>query len=99
MLTMEECAAIEEEVNRVIQLDLPVHEEYLDRVKAAAHFNLSRLPDEAGETIRIISIGDYDACPCSGPHIMHTLEIGRFRIISNSHENGVLRLRFKIDDE
>ena len=29
-------------------------------------FNLSSLPDDAGDTLRIIRIGDYDACPCRG---------------------------------
>ena len=32
-------------------------------------FNLSRLPEDAGENIRIVTIGDYDTCPCIGPHV------------------------------
>ncbi|MBU2585996.1 MAG: alanine-tRNA synthetase second additional domain-containing protein, partial [Bacteroidetes bacterium] len=50
-------------------------------------------------TLRIIKIGDYDSCPCSGIHVNSTSEIGRFKIISTSFENDVLRLRFKLLDK
>ena len=50
----------------------------------------------AGDKIRIIRIGDYDACPCSGLHVSSTNEIGTFKIISTDHNEGVLRVRFKL---
>jgi len=59
---------------------------------------LDKLPDQAGDEIRIIKIGDYDACPCIGSHVSSSKEIGFFKIISSSFENGVLRLRFKLND-
>ena len=60
-------------------------------------FNLTRLPEDAGDEIRIIKIGNYDSCPCSGDHVQTTKEIGEFRIVSTSYENGIMRLRFKLD--
>ena len=48
------------------------------------------------EKIRIIKIGDYDACPCSGIHVLNTSEISEFKIISTGYDNGVLRIRFKL---
>lgn len=95
-LTGEEVKALEAKVNAVINSDAAVREEFLDRRTAAQHYDLHRLPEDAGETVRIIHVGDYDACPCSGPHVHSTHEIGTFRIISTSHENGVLRIRFKL---
>lgn len=95
-LTEEEVSAINEKVNRIIQDDLPVKEEFLSREQAINIYKLSQLPDDAGNTIRIIKIGDYDACPCSGVHVASTKEIGRFLIISTSYENGVLRIRYKL---
>jgi Ser-tRNA(Ala) deacylase AlaX len=83
-------------VNRVIESDLPVQEEFLAREEAQAQFNLDRLPEETGDRIRIIKVGDYDACPCIGPHVRSTREIGLFRILSSSFEDGVLRIRFKL---
>ncbi|MCF8240873.1 MAG: hypothetical protein K9J16_05760 [Melioribacteraceae bacterium] len=58
--------------------------------------NLEKLPGDAGETIRIINIGDYDQCPCSGKHVSNTGEIGKFRIVSSDFNDGILRIRFKL---
>ncbi len=97
-LTSEEVAEIERQVNEVIRSGVPVREEFLPREEAATIFNLERLPDGAGNTIRLIRIGDYDVCPCIGRHVTSTAEIGMFRIVSTSFENGVLRVRFKVED-
>ncbi len=96
-LTSSEKAEIEKCVNEVIQQDLPVREQLITREEATSRFSLKRLPEEAGNTIRIITIGDYDACPCSGIHAPSTKVIGTFKIGSTSFENGVLRVRFKLE--
>lgn len=95
-LTEEEVETINKKVNEIIKQDLPVTEEFLHREEAITNFKLSQLPDDAGDTIRIIKIGDYDACPCSGVHVASTKEIGKFQIISTSFEEEVLRVRFKL---
>ena len=92
-----EVEQIQKRVNEIIEADLPVSEEHVSRSQAEMTFNLDRLPEEAGDTIRIIRIGDYDACPCIGPHVKSTKELGRFRIISTGFDQGVLRIRFKLD--
>ncbi len=96
-LEEEEREEIQERVNQVIQADLPVSEEYVNKGEAKERYNLDRLPEDAGDPIRIIQIGDYDACPCIGPHVHSTKEIGRFRIVSTDFEDGVLRIRYKLD--
>jgi Ser-tRNA(Ala) deacylase AlaX len=98
-LTDEEIVDIQDKVNNIIQKDMPVVEEFISRDDAEQSYNLSKLPDGAGDSIRLIKIGDYDACPCSGQHITHTKEIGKFKIISTNFENSVLRIRFKLLDE
>ena len=95
-LSSSELTEIERRVNEVIHKDLNVVETFISRTDAEKEYNLTKLPDEAGETIRIIKIGDYDACPCSGLHVSHTKEIGSFKIISTGYNDGVLRLRFKL---
>ena len=97
-LTPEEIKTIEDKINAVINSDQQVKEEFMKRDDAAKYFSFKRLPEEAGETLRVISIGDYDKCLCSGPHVKSTKEIGGFRIISTGFENGVLRVRFKINE-
>lgn len=95
-LNQSEIAELENTVNEVIKNNLEVAEEFYLREEAEEKFNLSKLSDDAGDKIRIIRIGDYDTCPCSGLHVSHTNEIGIFKIISTSFDDGVLRIRFKL---
>lgn len=95
-LSLSEREEIENRVNEIIRSNLEVVEEFYSKEEAERMFNLSRLPDDAGERIRVIRIGNYDACPCSGMHVSNTIEIGTFKIISTSFEDGVLRIRFKL---
>jgi Ser-tRNA(Ala) deacylase AlaX len=95
-LTDAELKSLESDINAVIDADLQVSERFMPMDEARLLFNLSRLPDDAGERIRIVRIGDYDRCPCIGPHVDTTRAIGRFRITSSGYENGVLRIRFKL---
>jgi alanyl-tRNA synthetase len=97
-LSPAEVAELERRVNEVIAAGLPVREDFIHREEASRQFNLSRLPEEAGDTVRIIRIGEYDACPCSGAHVGNSGDIGGFRIISTGFEHGVLRIRFRLDD-
>src|SRR3989337_3976988 len=97
-LTQAELTEIESKVNEIIILNLPVIENFLPREEALKSFSLDKLPDQVGDSIRIIKIGDYDACPCIGKHVASTKEIGGFKIISSSFDDGVLRLRFKLND-
>lgn len=94
--TAEQIADIERRVNEVIAHDLPVTEEYVTRDNVPAGVDLGKLPADASDTLRIVRVGDYDTCACIGTHVAGTSEIGTFRIISYSFENGTLRLRFKL---
>ena len=95
-LTEKETKSIESKVNDVIQEDLPVSEAYLSRIEAEDRYNLGKVPESAGDRIRIVKIGDYDDCPCIGPHVRNTLEIGRFHIDSTSFDKGTLRIRYRL---
>jgi misacylated tRNA(Ala) deacylase len=98
-LTEEEIQLLNKKVNEVIQQDLIVREEFFTKKEAQVKFNLSKLPEDTGEEVRVIKIGEYDACPCSGLHVKHTKEIGAFKIFSSDFKEGVLRVRFKLRDE
>ena len=95
-LTETEKQDIENRVNAVIKQNLPVYEEFVNREEAGQSFNLERLPETAKELLRVIKVGEYDSCLCSGKHVENTSEIGTFKIISTSFNEGVLRLRFKV---
>lgn len=95
-LSDDEIKTLEKKVNEEIKKSHNVSEEFILRDEAGVKYNLSKLPEEAGETIRIVHVGDYDECPCSGPHVKNTSEIPGFRIISHDFAEGVLRIRFKL---
>lgn len=94
--TSEQVAEIEAAVNAVIARNLDVTVDFVDREEAASIVDLSKLPEDASRTLRIVRIGDYDACACIGAHVHNTSEIGTFKVISHSYENGVWRLRWKV---
>ncbi len=95
--TAEDIAEIENKVNEVISRNLPVSIEFVPRDRVPEEIDLSKLPGEASETLRIVKIGDYDACACIGLHVGNTSEIGRFRIISTDFDDHCLRIRFKLE--
>ena len=94
--TDEQVAQIEAMINEEISKNLDVTIEFMSREQAAAIVDLSKLPEEASDILRIVRIGDYDACACIGAHVKNTSEIGVFKIISHSFENGVWRVRWKL---
>ena len=95
-LTELEKIELQDRINKVIDSNLQVSESLISKTEAENSFNLDRLPDNSGDKIRIIKIGEYDSCLCSGIHVENTKEIGNVRIISSTFENGVLRIRFKL---
>ena len=89
---------IEQEMNRLIDEDLPVTFEFATRDDLPEGISLDRLPDDASDTIRLVRIGDYDVCPCIGKHVRSTAQIGRFELLGTNwddHERS-FRVRFKI---
>lgn len=90
--------AIEDEMNRLIQLDMPVTYEFVDRNHIPEGIDVNRLPEDAGDTIRLVRIGDYDVCPCLGKHVRTTSQIGRFVLLGTNwnEETHSFRIRYKV---
>ncbi len=94
--TALQIAEIENRVNDVIRQNLPVTVEYMSQAEAASIVDLSKLPDNATDTLRIVRIGDYDACACAGTHVENTSQIGEFKILNCDYEAPRWRMRFKL---
>ncbi len=100
--------AIADRMNELIEADLPVTFEYVDRSVLTAEntapgglydgVSLDRLPDDASDTVRIVRIGDYDVCPCIGKHVRSTSQIGRFEMLGTNWDElqHSFRIRFKV---
>ena len=85
--TSEQIEAIEATVNEIINQHLSVTSFFVTRDNVPSDVDLSKLPDDASETLRIVKIGDYDN---------NTSEIGKFTIISTDYTEGRFRIRFKL---
>ena len=94
--TEEQIREIEAEVNRIIAEDLPITSRYVTRNEVPESIDLSKLPSDASDTLRLVYVGDYDVCPCLGAHVEHTSEIGSFRISSTSYNDGNFRIVFRV---
>ena len=89
---------IERKMNELIDEDLPVSFEFVNRDNVPEGVSLDRLPEDASEILRLVRIGDYDICPCIGKHVRSTSQIGRFEILGTNwdEEKHTFRIRFKI---
>lgn len=92
----EMMAEVERRVNEIIDQHLPVTIEFIPKTEAGAIVDLSKLPDDASDMLRIVRIGNYDACACIGTHVCNTSEIGHFKMLTYDYTEGRLRMRFKL---
>lgn len=93
----EQIKEIEDKVNETIDLHLPVTAFFVTKDNVPPEVDLSKLPEDASNTLRIVKVGDYDICACIGSHVENTSEIGRFKILNTDYSEGRLRLRFKLE--
>jgi len=92
----EQMARVEQTVNDMIESHLPVTIEYMTLEEAGKIVDLNKLPSNVSETLRIVRVGEYDACACIGDHVQNTSEIGHFKLLNYDFQEGRLRLRFKL---
>jgi Ser-tRNA(Ala) deacylase AlaX len=72
--TEAQISELSRKVNEIIDLHLPVTIDFMPREEAGKIVDLSKLPEEATDTLRIVRVGDYDACACIGQHVENTSE-------------------------
>ena len=89
---------IEQTMNELIEQDLPVTFEFVDRNHIPDNIKIDRLPDDASEMIRLVRIGDFDVCPCIGKHVRSTSQIGRFEMLGTNWDQATqsFRIRYKV---
>lgn len=96
-LTDDELRSIEYYINGIVAENVEVSEEFISQKEAMDRFDMSRLPEGASDTVRVVHVGNYDECLCAGTHVRRTSEIGTFRISSSRYQDGVQRIVFKLD--
>jgi alanyl-tRNA synthetase len=97
-LTPQELKAVEDIVNEQIRRDLPVTWEEMSVEEAKARGAIGLFEERYGDRVKVYSVGDFSQEICGGPHVEHTGELGRFRIVKErSVGSGLRRIRAVIE--
>ena len=93
-LSPEQLQAVEALVNRQIERDLPVSLATMPLEGALKSGALAFFGEKYGEQVKVYTIGDYSKEVCGGPHVAHTAQLRRFKIVKEEAVGqGVRRIR------
>lgn len=85
-MTPEEIAKVEKLVNDKIAEAIPVRTDIMTVEEAKKSGAMALFGEKYGDTVRVVSMGDFSRELCGGTHVGNTSQITAFKIIS---ENGV----------
>ncbi|MBN2346820.1 MAG: alanine--tRNA ligase, partial [Candidatus Aminicenantes bacterium] len=92
-LTPEELEGVERAVNQKVRQNIPVSprtQSYDEAIQAGA---IAIFEEKYGDTVRVVSMGDFSQELCGGTHLRASGEIGYFRIIGESSiSSGIRRI-------
>ena len=92
-ISKEELQAIEVNINKKIQLNLPINIKEMSKKQAVAKGAKAFFEEKYGDVVRVISMGDYSIELCGGSHVSNTSEIIGFKITNESSiASGIRRI-------
>ena len=98
-MTPEEVRKVEALVNDAIARDLPVHYEEMSVDEAKARGAIGLFEERYGDRIKVYVVGDFSSEICGGPHVGHTGQIGRFKIVKEEASSaGIRRIKAVVED-
>ncbi len=93
-VTPEECKAIEDMVNAVIDAHMPVTCEEMTVEEAKAQGAIGLFESKYGARVKVYTMGDFSKEICGGPHAGNTGDLGRFKIKKEEASSaGVRRIK------
>jgi len=89
----DEIKKIEDIINERILEDLPVRTEIMNIEQATKSGAVALFDEKYGDTVRVVSVGDFSKELCGGTHCKATGEIGTFIVLSEgSVASGIRRI-------
>lgn len=85
-VTAEEIAEVERIVNRAVLSNVPVSATLMSLEDAQKTGAMMLFGEKYGETVRVLSMGEFSTELCGGTHVNRTGDIGLFKIVS---EGGI----------
>lgn len=93
-MTKEQLKEVEDIVNEQIKRDLPVTCEEMTVEEAKNSGATGLFENKYGDKVKVYTIGDFSKEICGGPHVKHTGELGKFKILKEeSSSAGVRRIK------
>ncbi len=83
-MTTDEIAKVEEIVNKAILDSLDIECKVMNIEDAKNSGAMALFGEKYGETVRVVSMGDFSKEFCGGTHLTNTAQVGFFKIISES---------------
>lgn len=83
-MTADQIAKVEREVNAQILNALATSAEEMAIAKAKEKGAMALFGEKYGETVRVVTMGDYSIELCGGTHVANSSEIGMFKLLSES---------------
>lgn len=83
-MTAEELKKVEDIVNEAVRASYPVVTDVMGLEEARKTGAMAHFEDKYGETVRVVSMGDFSKELCGGTHVENTGSITAFKIISES---------------
>jgi alanyl-tRNA synthetase len=96
-MTAEEKQAVEDLVNKWIEMDMVVLHEEMSMEDAVKKGAMALFGEKYGDTVKVITAGDVSCELCGGTHINHTGEIIKARINKEkSISSGIRRITMSV---
>ena len=90
VLSPEDIAEVEHEVNVAISKNIPIEVTYPSRDELAQLEYRSKIEIEG--QVRIVTVPGYDVCACCAPHVKRTGEIGMLKVMNYQNYKGGVRI-------